>query len=128
MKTEIIAGEIFFTEKLHTGREAIEAIYAKTEPLEGAIADLRTLELRAVRNLETAVLDDQGVADCRRDLAQIRHELAEQERRFSALLAEAAAIRQAELQHGAEQIKAAEREAIAALIRPFETVILETRQ
>ena len=128
MKTEIIGGEIFFTDKLLTSREALEAIYAKTEPLEGAIADLRHLEFRAVRNLETAVLDDQGIADCRRDLAQIRHELAEQERRFSALLAEAAAIRQAELQHGAELIRHAEREAIAALIRPFETVILETRQ
>lgn len=128
MKTEVIAGEIFFTEKLLTAREALECIYAKTEPLEGAIADLRHLQFRAVRNLETAVLDDAGVADCRRDLAQIRHELAEQERRFSALLAEAAAIRQAELQHGAEQIRTAEREAIAALIRPFETIILETRQ
>lgn len=128
MKTEVIAGEIFFTEKLLTAREALECIYAKTEPLEGAIADLLHLQFRAVRNLETAVLDDAGVADCRRDLAQIRHELAEQERRFSALLAEAAAIRQAELQHGAEQIRTAEREAIAALIRPFETIILETRQ
>lgn len=126
MIPNLIDGELFFGPKLLTAREAIEQLNADAGALSGSIDELRHAEFIAQRKLETAAVDGEPLADYRRTVAQIRHELDEIERERNELLFAAKRVADAEVAHIARQIAAAEREAIAALTRPFETILKET--
>lgn len=128
MKATIVDGQLFFGPKLLTAREAIESLYADAGQLAGTLEDLRRTEFAHQRQLEEAALAGEPLDNIRRTLAQVRHELAEIEREHTGLLTEARNITIEETRHAANQIAEQERQAIAALIRPFETVILEAQQ